>query len=113
MSGSDHDRYDGIGIGGPVGESTCSNLFITTFLNSPVSAVLETLTKGSVLSLQLDDPTRSTVTAWTEDGVVAGSVTSGRHAEMVECMRKDFEYVGIVRDIDEGSCEIEVRPKAG
>ncbi|MGB7160430.1 MAG: hypothetical protein WBD40_20360 [Tepidisphaeraceae bacterium] len=113
MSGSDGDTGNGGGGGGGEESVDCANLFIrSTTLSSPDPAVIRTLAVGTELTLRAESE-RGPLLALTRTRPerVAGSVTSGMLARLLRCIADGYEFVAIVRRIDEGICEVEIRPQ--
>lgn len=89
----------------------CASLFFTTALASPVAAVVRSLRKEDELTLELRSADSNIVLAKTGEDLVAGSIVSPYQAKLVRCMRDGFSFIGLVRSVKGGSCEIDVRPK--
>ena len=82
----------------------------TTTLNSPDRTVLAMLREGDELDIELrEEPTRRLLA--TRDNNVAGSITSAKHAHIVQCIRTGREYKALVRSIRGGFCQVRVQPK--
>lgn len=92
---------------GEADENKC-DITDSTILSSPVSAVVQSLAKNDVLSIVLEsqDPVRLKVK--TKDGKTAGSITSKRMPDIVECIQKGFEYEAEVQSVDGGRVEVRV-----
>ena len=120
MSGGGGGDYDDGGGGGGAGGGgggndvvDCANFFIrSTTLSSPDPAVLRTLRVEQVLTLRPESE-RGPLLAVTQTRPeqVAGSVTSALLARLLRCIADGYAYVAIVRRIDGGVCEVEVRPR--
>lgn len=109
MSGHGGGGYGG---GGGVGDEVdCVSIFFTTYLNSPDPVVLSTLEAKDVLDLRRPDSERPRIEAVTANGKIAGSVTGGKHAELIACMGQGLKYIALVLSVSGGRCEVEVRPK--
>jgi hypothetical protein len=104
MSGS------GSGPGGPPPPdepTTCELLVIRTNIASPDPAVLGRLRRGNELPLVASSP-KGPVHAM-HDGAIAGSIVGASLMRLLDCMEQGYEYVAIVRRIEGGLCEVEVR----
>lgn len=93
-------------------QSDCASLLIRTSLNSPVPRVLKKLKTGDALIVRLRPPEQRVVEAITPDGDTAGSITHASVATLARCLRDGFEFVAIVKHIDDGDCRVEIRPAA-
>lgn len=95
------------GGGGPVGPDPC--VFTeSTNLASPNIAVVSTLTVGSVLSVVLqNNPLRVVAMS---GSALAGSITSARLADIIECMRAGRQYQARVIQINGGAVTVEIYP---
>ncbi len=107
------------GGGGPArgrpqeGDLDCASLVIRTILSSPDPDVLDEVEAGDVLSLSRPDPSEPRILAVTSNERVAGSITTGRQADLVQCMDADYSFIARITEIDGGACHVEVRPEAG
>lgn len=108
MSGS--GRTDRPGAEAEPGETDCEALFLSTTLTSPDPEVLERLEVRKVLALRLEGE-RGPLLAVTESGEVAGSITGIGLARLIACVTEGFSYVAIVESIEDGRCDVEIRPE--
>jgi hypothetical protein len=110
MSGGD---YSGVGSGGAGENRDCTAIFDRTVLNSPQQEVLETLESGDVLTLRIEElgNGRMAVVAVTEDGDIAGSITSATVAKLKVCLESGFKFIAIVESIENGKCVVNIRPE--
>ncbi len=109
MSGSGNGNGGG-GWSGPDDAVDCANFFERTVINSPNPAVLKTLKVGDVLQVTVD--AKRVVKVVTDSGDVAGSVTSARMLQLINCIEDGFTYVAIVKSIDGGRASVEIRPES-
>lgn len=100
----------GVSTGGRGGEPelTCETLILNTVLNSPNPEVVSGLDEGDALDIKVQG---KSLIAVTQGGGIAGSITLPLMAKILECIRQGFEYVAIVKKIDGGRCDIEIRPR--
>ena len=98
----------GVGGGGPqAGPNPCLFTEVTN-LASPNITVVSTLTVGSVLTVILQNaPLR--VVAMT-GAVIAGSITSGRLPDIIQCLRSGQRYEARVMQINGGAVTVEIYP---
>lgn len=82
-----------------------------TVLNSPDPAVVATLKPGATLEVRLETTPRKRLVAVAGNGQTAGSITSARLVDFIECIEAGSEYIADVLAISGGRVEIEVRPK--
>lgn len=101
----------GGGTGGtPGGQGNiCSSLFERTILNSPVPQVVSALKQGDLLQIETHDQGRILVASY--QGEVAGSVTSPRLIDFIECIQDGYAYIATVDSINGGQCHVTIRPK--
>ncbi|MES1200036.1 MAG: hypothetical protein ABUS57_01130 [Pseudomonadota bacterium] len=96
--------------GGKSGPDKCA-ISERTVLNSPDQAVVATLKVGAILEVRLETAPRKRLVAVAASNKIAGSITSARLVDFIECIEGGSEYVADVLSIQGGRVEIEVRPK--
>jgi hypothetical protein len=94
----------GASAGGGAG-SECDVHEITN-LNSPQRSVLSKLAVGSTLKIKLNG---SVLQAVTSTGDIVGAITSPGMEQIRICIRKRKAYIAIVRAINGGQCEVEIK----
>jgi len=99
----------GGGGGGGNDQVTCETLIVKTVLNSPNPEVVPHLREGEILSIELRG---TSLVAMTANGEIAGSITSTMMAKILECIRRGFKYVALVKKISGGHCDVEIRPSS-
>jgi len=104
MSGSG----GGYGGGGGGEELSCAALVIRTTLSSPKPDIVRTLHETDDLKI-VKEGSSGPVVAKTRDGATAGSITSGQLLRLMQCIDDGYTYVAIVRSIDKGKVDVEVR----
>lgn len=111
MSGSGGGSGSGSGSGG-ARFTDCLDIMAQTVLNSPVPEVIGDLKKGDILSISISmEGERRRVLA-TKSGLIAGSITFGQLATLINCIEDGYEFVAIIISISGGSCIVEIRPKS-
>ncbi len=95
-------------LGGAEGEDKC-NIIERTVLNSPVAAVVLTLSVGSVLSVHFVEHPRTRLEVLDGKGQTAGAVTSPRLIDLIECIQQGNNYEARVIGTDGGRIEVEIR----
>lgn len=108
MSGSGNGN--GGGPSTPDDTVDCAKLFDKTVINSPDPKVIKSLKVGDVLSVTVTG--KRVIQVVTENGETAGSITSMRMLQFIECIEKGFAYVAIVKSLSGGRCEVEIRPES-
>ena len=93
---------------GGIGEDNC-NITEFTILSSPDPEVVNTLAKNDVLTIELEGRDPERLVAKTNDGSVAGTITSEGMPDIAECIRKSFEYEADVLSVNGGRVEVMVR----
>ncbi len=97
------------GIGPSIGqEESCEDLSIQTHLSSPNPDIIDTLNEGDILTIRLGGAT-GPIELVTNEGEVVGSLLSGRQMKLIECINDGHQYIGEIRQIEEGNCEILIR----
>ena len=90
-----------------VGPNPCLFTEVTN-LASPNITVVTTLTVGSVLAVVLQTaPLRVVAMA---GAVIAGSITSGRLPDIIQCLRSGQRYEARVTQINGGAVTVEIYP---
>ncbi|MYI75501.1 MAG: hypothetical protein F4057_09360 [Acidobacteria bacterium] len=79
-----------------------------TTLNSPDRTVLATLRDGDELVIELHGGRR--LLAKRRDRI-AGSVTSARHANILQCMQQGREYKAVELSVKGGACRVRIQLK--
>ncbi len=104
----------GPGGGGPTpspGEMPdCAKVNHKTSLASPDPDVVQGLSVGDILDMQLQD-SDGPILVLDKGGQVAGSIVSNLTARLIHCMNDGFEYVAIVQKVDGGRCDVQIRSK--
>lgn len=103
----------GSGVGGAApgaGDlaTSCPILAFRTPLNSVDPKVLPKLSVGDELWV---DERGGVVLAVTDDGEIAGSITSKELSHLLDCMAAGFGYVAIVESINGGTCIVAIKHK--
>ncbi len=103
----------GSGDGPPVGprpDVDCSQLAFETTLASPDIAVVQTLSVGDVLRLDLRQGAggRNMIAALTDGGQVAGAI-SERTADLLRCMQDGTSFEAEITRINGGWIDLAVR----
>lgn len=103
----------GIGGGGSGGSAngSCETLIIRTSMSSPKPAVLKNLKANDILLVELENDT-GPVLLKTKDKELAGSVVSGQLIRLIQCLTAGYSYIAIIKSIEKGKVDIEVRPEA-
>lgn len=82
-----------------------------TILNSPDRAVVSTLKVGMALEVRLETTPRKRLVAVAANSKIAGSITSARLVDFIECIESGSEYLADVLGVQGGRVEVEIRPK--
>lgn len=82
-----------------------------TVLNSPNAAVVSTLSVGDILHIELEFDSEKRVVAKSPGGEIAGSITSTRLLDLIECIQEGHEYEAEVTSAQGGLIPIEIRRK--
>ena len=109
MSGSG-SSYGGGGWSGDDECVDCASLFETTIINSPDPDVISKLTVNDNLAVTLD--AKRILKVVTDSNEIAGSITSARMLQIIDCIEQGFSYIAIVKSISGGRVEIEIRPES-
>ena len=98
------------GRDGGASSDACDITEVTT-LNSLNRTTASTLRVGDVLDVELRvGPPRQLLA--TRSDAVAGSITSSKSAQIIQCIKREGRaYVAVVVTIRGGLCKVEIRPK--
>lgn len=101
------------GSGGAIGGTISNGCNFTenTVLSSPNAAVVAKLAVGTVLDVVLVSGQVKKLLARTSSVETAGSITSARMLDLIECIEKGIEYGAKIKSIVGGRVEIEISPK--
>ena len=113
--------FGGLGSGGgggrdlPNGGPTddCATLVVETTLNSPVPAVVATLSEHDLLTVEiaLTPKGASQLVAKDRAGNRAGSLTPPSLVQIINCIGKKYMFVAQVIEISGGSVRVRIRAK--
>ena len=108
---SDQETLGGNGGRDGGASSNVCNITEVTTLNSLNRTTASTLRVGDVLDVELRvGPPRQLLA--TRSDAVAGSITSSRSAQIIQCIKRENRaYVAVVVMIRGGLCKVEIRPK--
>ena len=106
--GSSRDKWRPDVPNGGVGADAC-DITEFTILSSPNPLVVNTLGKDDVLAIELEGQQPQRLVAKTDDGNIAGSITSQRMPDIAECIGAGHEFEAIVRSISGGRVDVLVR----
>ena len=102
-----------MGGGGGGGDDTqCDKLSFKAHLTSANAKVIKSLKAKDVMEVKVRSGSSTVIVAVTEQGDLAGAITSGRHAKLLSCLKAGYEFKATVLAINGGDCEVEVRPRA-
>lgn len=101
---------DGAYDEGPAGGGGANPCMFTELavLASPNAQVIGNLIVGSVLAVVLQENPLRVVAVY--DGAIAGSITSARLADIIECIRHGQVYAARVNAINGGIVRVEIYP---
>ena len=74
--------------------------------------MVASLRVGDTMQIEKQGAAADPVVAKTADGKLAGSITAGQLLRLIQCIDEGFTYVAIVKTIDKGRVDVEVRPEA-
>ena len=106
--GSSRDKWRPEVQDGGVGEDKC-DITERTILSSPDPEVVKRLNKNEVLTIELEGRDLERLVAKTDDGDIAGTITSEGMPDIAECIRAGFEYGAEVLSVDGGRVEVMVQ----
>lgn len=101
------DAADGEGLPGGGGPNPCMFTELAV-LASPNAQVIGNLIVGSVLAVVLQENPLRVVAVY--EGAIAGSITSARLADIIECIRRGQIYAAGVTAINGGIIRVEIYP---
>jgi hypothetical protein len=97
------------GIGPSIDQKeSCEDLSIQTHLSSPNPDIIDRLNEGDILTIRLGGAT-GPIELVTDEGKVVGSLVSSRQMKLIECINDGHQYIGEIREIEEGNCEVYIR----
>lgn len=105
MSGSDAPTYSGGSGGGE--DDPCSSLVLLRILEGPVPEVVESISPGDVLTLELRSGPPRIVAAVTQQGVDAGSVLPTQR--LLSCMEQGVSFFATVDVVEDGLVKMTIR----
>ena len=100
-------KSGGGGEGGAGGSDPCS-LIEDTNLNSPVPAVVATLTPGEVLAVRLVPGPPVRVVVQTDAGLTAGSITGAKLPQIIKCLEVGVDYKADVVSVKGAAVRVRV-----
>ena len=88
----------------------CESIVDETILNSPDPTVLNKLTVGDLLMVDIiETEGRRSLVARTDAGEIAGAITSDSLRDLIRCINEGNSYQAKVIELDGGLCRVEVR----
>ena len=106
--GSSRDEWrPGVQDGG-IEEDEC-DISELTILSSPNAEVVNALTENEVLTIELEGQYPQRLVAKTDEGGVAGAITSKGMPIIAECIRAGHQYKAVVLSLDGGRVEVMVQ----
>lgn len=97
------------GNSGYEADMSCGSISFNTDINSPQEDALVGLKVQQELDVQLNGVTVVVVRNDTNDTI--GSVNWSSIARLIECLSEGYEYVAIVRDIQDGLIKVHISAK--
>ena len=97
----------GGGGGGSLDECAFTEI---TILSSPDQAVVADLSVGDVLAVVMETQPVPRLVVMNGNHRIAGSITSAKLLDMMECIRRGYNYAATVREIAGGRVTIEIHP---
>lgn len=101
------DTADSEGPAGDGGPNACMFTELAV-LASPNAQVIGNMVVGSVLAVVLQENPLRVVAVY--EGAIAGSITSARLADIIECIRRGQVYAARVTAINGGIVRVEIYP---
>lgn len=105
MSGSDNYNQYSVSSGS---NNDCDSLDLEVRLSSVQVEALKVLKLGEELLIHYED---GSIIAKTIEGLTVGSLASGEVAFILECIKKGKKFAGIIIEIREGLCRINLNIK--
>lgn len=105
MSGGGTGSGGGIGPG-PNHEYDCSKVSIYTNLNSPNPAVLNQLSVGTILAIEMEPQTGAVAAYYNNQ--IAGTITHSSLIQLIKCLEEGYSYKATVTSLNGGSCTIHI-----
>ena len=91
-----------------ISDSGCQTLRFETPLNSPNPALLPLVKAGDCLGLALSTISARTVVIVLKDKQEVGSITGSSLPDLIECMRKGFNFKCYVLEVSKGFCKLAI-----
>lgn len=114
MSGRDDNSKIGSNKGKLAKEEVdeCSTLSKNFILQSPNQAIVKSLKVGDKLNILVGNSNSRIIVVQTLNGDMVGTLIGISMIAVLNCIEKDYRYIGIITKIDGGACHINVRPYA-
>ena len=93
---------------GGIEEDEC-DISELTILSSPNPQVVNTLSENVALTIELEGQAPQRLVAKTQDGGVAGAITSREMPKIAECIQAGFDYEAVVLSVDGGRVEVRIQ----
>ncbi len=90
-------------------KTNCEDLVIHTQLKTPVDDIDKIVAKGDILDIAIIRPDKCVALF---KGVQLGSIVCIELKQLIECMEKANEYIGIVRSVNDLRCSITIKRSA-
>ena len=89
------------------GSADCSRTTIRTQLFSPDPKVLKKIAVGDQLEIQLIKPVGPCVAVY--KGNIAGTIISKDLMQLINCIKKGFVFIAVVRSVSGGACAVTIK----
>ena len=110
MSGNPSPPPPRTGGGGTPDDDDCGRLRFQTQLASPVASVVNVLSVGAVLTIELQERSGvRVIVAVSDSGDVAGSVVDRIH-QLLRCLQSGYSYRAVVVRVLGGAVGVTVEP---
>ena len=106
MSGSGDSTIGYVGAGGGSGSADCRSLRLDKALEAPDQDVVDTLARGDVLAVVLQEGPPPVVALHAPAGLAGSVVPTMR---LLECLRQGVAFEAEVQSVSGGAVRVEVR----
>lgn len=87
----------------------CGSISFNTDINSPQEGAIEDLEVANRLDVVLNN--NIVIVVRQDTGDTIGSVNWSSIARLIECLQDGFEYVAVIRDIQDGLIKVHISAK--
>lgn len=90
-------------------QENCLELIEIVRLSSLVEDIVNSLKLKDKMNIVIERNQGVSVVAKDREGNIVGAIAGPSSAKILDCLEKSYEFEGIVIELDDGKCHVEIR----